>query len=247
MNPLALFLLLSNDRHANPASGSPRPAASSRSPSRSSYRPAGASSSVRVPAAAATKKQAKQSLQHPAPWPAQAPDWLPPWPMGWQPDAPASKAVIARAAQLIKALHARGLGATAQEYVDGKWITFVARMHGAKKAVEAYRVKNKVVKTAAPKAAQASNVTPAKITPAQAARPTLRAGDGMGVRVALAPHVAELQALLNAHGATIKPDGKFGPLTDGAVREYQRVYKLTVDGIVGPQTWGSLLSESGAA
>jgi peptidoglycan hydrolase-like protein with peptidoglycan-binding domain len=41
--------------------------------------------------------------------------------------------------------------------------------------------------------------------------------------------------------ARLAPDGIFGPLTEAAVRTFQRTFALQVDGIVGPQTWGRLL------
>lgn len=38
-----------------------------------------------------------------------------------------------------------------------------------------------------------------------------------------------------------RPDGKFGPSTESAVREFQRRAGLRVDGVVSEQTWGRLL------
>jgi peptidoglycan hydrolase-like protein with peptidoglycan-binding domain len=35
----------------------------------------------------------------------------------------------------------------------------------------------------------------------------------------------------------VKPDGIFGPITERAVRAYQKRHDLQVDGIVGPKTW----------
>jgi peptidoglycan hydrolase-like protein with peptidoglycan-binding domain len=39
---------------------------------------------------------------------------------------------------------------------------------------------------------------------------------------------------------SIPADGIWGPITDSAVRGFQRSHGLTVDGIVGPQTWSEL-------
>lgn len=47
--------------------------------------------------------------------------------------------------------------------------------------------------------------------------------------------VAILQRKLN-----LIADGIFGPITDEAVREFQKSHSLTVDGIVGPKTWDAL-------
>ena len=56
------------------------------------------------------------------------------------------------------------------------------------------------------------------------------------------PDVAALQGLLHArglYGNTL--DGKFGEELDRAVRSFQAGHGLTVDGVVGPMTWGKLL------
>lgn len=52
--------------------------------------------------------------------------------------------------------------------------------------------------------------------------------------------VKELQTLLNNNGANLSVDGKFGPKTLAAVTSYQKANGLTVDGIVGKNTWGAL-------
>lgn len=57
-----------------------------------------------------------------------------------------------------------------------------------------------------------------------------------------------LQAILNAYGASLVVDGAWGPLTDAALRTYQRTRNVANsvvngngDGIVGPMTRAALL------
>ncbi|MFC9398033.1 peptidoglycan-binding protein [Streptomyces sp. NPDC057027] len=73
-------------------------------------------------------------------------------------------------------------------------------------------------------------------TPDGVGTPTLSQGSqGEAVR--------KLQRLLNEHAPdlpSLAVDGDFGPVTDARVREYQRRVEITVDGVVGPQTWGML-------
>jgi peptidoglycan hydrolase-like protein with peptidoglycan-binding domain len=53
--------------------------------------------------------------------------------------------------------------------------------------------------------------------------------------------VRTLQHLLRAHGQSVAVDGIFGPLTEAAVKAIQTSSGLTVDGVVGPQTWPALI------
>jgi N-acetylmuramoyl-L-alanine amidase len=53
-------------------------------------------------------------------------------------------------------------------------------------------------------------------------------------------NVKTLQELLNKHGYKLTPDGDFGAITEGAVRDYQRTRGLICDGIVGQKTWNKL-------
>jgi peptidoglycan hydrolase-like protein with peptidoglycan-binding domain len=53
-------------------------------------------------------------------------------------------------------------------------------------------------------------------------------------------YVTYLQQNLNKNGAKLKIDGLFGKNTQQAVRNFQTQKGITVDGIVGPQTWSQL-------
>lgn len=53
--------------------------------------------------------------------------------------------------------------------------------------------------------------------------------------------VQTLQHLLRARKGTVTVDGIFGPRTEAAVRIFQKGKGLTVDGRVGPATWGALV------
>lgn len=61
--------------------------------------------------------------------------------------------------------------------------------------------------------------------------------------------VMELQRQLNAAGAQppLEVDGKFGPLTDAATRNFQHQAGIRVDGIYGPQSRGAMtVAQSGS-
>lgn len=54
-------------------------------------------------------------------------------------------------------------------------------------------------------------------------------------------NVRTVQYLLRHHGFDVDVDRKFGPQTEGAVRDFQQDRGLHVDGIVGNQTWPALI------
>ena len=68
--------------------------------------------------------------------------------------------------------------------------------------------------------------------------PVLRKGDSGDA-------VTYLQTLLGDTGAALRADGIFGALTEAAVKDFQALSRLTLDGIVGPLTWDALEKATG--
>lgn len=52
--------------------------------------------------------------------------------------------------------------------------------------------------------------------------------------------VKKLQTALNAYGCQLEVDGIFGDATYNAVISFQASRNLTIDGVVGAETWGAL-------
>ncbi len=80
-------------------------------------------------------------------------------------------------------------------------------------------------------------VAPAPASAATQPAPLLAQGAGMGAKPS--PAVRRVQRVLHSRGYSLgRPgvDGRFGPLTDAAVRRFQADRGLAADGIVGPQT-----------
>lgn len=55
-------------------------------------------------------------------------------------------------------------------------------------------------------------------------------------------YVRQFQAKLHDRGWNIAVDGDFGPATDKIVRQFQKEKGLTVDGIIGPQSWKAIFN-----
>jgi Putative peptidoglycan binding domain len=74
--------------------------------------------------------------------------------------------------------------------------------------------------------------------------PTLRHGDATGDGwVEYLQEVLNFNLLFLGTPTQVDINGRFDDATDAAVREYQRIQHLTVDGVVGDQTWASLRGE----
>lgn len=55
--------------------------------------------------------------------------------------------------------------------------------------------------------------------------------------------VRAVQGQLRSQGWRLAVDGAFGPQTDRSIRDFQAARALSVDGIVGPNTWQSMVAD----
>ena len=77
--------------------------------------------------------------------------------------------------------------------------------------------------------------------PTAAILPTSTAGASKNVGAAVKPSTRDIQqALKNSGFYQGSVDGKMGPLTKSAIKEFQRVHGLKDDGVVGKQTWAQM-------
>lgn len=53
-------------------------------------------------------------------------------------------------------------------------------------------------------------------------------------------NVKLIQSRLKALGYNVAPDGRFGPITEKAIKAFQKANKLASDGLVGKNTWNKL-------
>lgn len=201
----------------------------------------------------------------PPPWPQTVPAGLPSFPgPGWEFDEPPPLAVQQRAKAILQQLWNQGNGAWKAEQTASRWIVYRAEIVASgKKGVVAYRPKMAYLPE--PQQRPATRATrrpaPAALPRAPAApRPAPAPAAASPVAVpASSPDVSKLPLL--KRGAGVQPaqpdpnvkavqrllgfppeqqDGRFGGITEAAVRVHQQRYRLQVDGEVGPQTWASL-------
>ncbi|MDP3702806.1 MAG: peptidoglycan-binding domain-containing protein [Candidatus Omnitrophota bacterium] len=91
---------------------------------------------------------------------------------------------------------------------------------------------------------QASEILPEPVIgpgPTAAILPQPTTGTSKNVGAAVKPSTRDIQqALKNSGFYQGSVDGKMGPLTKSAIKEFQRVHGLKDDGVVGKQTWAQM-------
>ncbi|WP_268985260.1 peptidoglycan-binding protein [Streptomyces sp. CC228A] len=93
----------------------------------------------------------------------------------------------------------------------------------------------------------ATSAPPASPTPAWITDCTFYSGTGETKYGDKGARVTQVQCMLSKRGYSVGSagvDGDFGAGTRNAVLAFQRAARLSVDGIVGPQTWAALRSTS---
>lgn len=184
------------------------------------------------------------SRPEPVPWPQVVPAGLPAFPgSAWVPDNPPGPGVVARARALLPVLWRAGAGTFKTEQTAGRWITYRATPGpGGRRDVNAFKLTDSMAAPSAAPPMPRSTVPAAEPPPAPAAPaapPAIK-----GVRVlrlgSSGPDVVVFQRMLASRGYPVADDGKFGQQTHNAVRAFQAAQGLTVDGVVGPQTWGAV-------
>jgi peptidoglycan hydrolase-like protein with peptidoglycan-binding domain len=94
------------------------------------------------------------------------------------------------------------------------------------------RVDSPTVRPSAPAPRPSANTAPSLDAAAR--------GEGLVRRGQSGESVRQLQEELRARGIPVTVDGRFGPETERAVRQFQQQQGIKVDGLVGPETMGKL-------
>lgn len=102
-----------------------------------------------------------------------------------------------------------------------------------------YRSRGSIVGFAHPSYVKAGSVKPAPPKgDAKAPKFPLAANKWFGTDgTTVNANIKKIQAQLNKFGADLEVDGEWGPKTDAAVKQYQEMAGVVVDGMVGPITW----------